>query len=201
MVRGCWEEKELRMAECLGHEDHQCARHNQNAKEDESKAMDKEDKVERGVDMVNQGQEGDCEGDGQGLGQGQEGKGQDEGDEDDGWEDNQGMDQDHEDGEGHEAKEGNGEVVVEGKGQQGKAERPAALAAAAPYKMDKGGNPMVGGGAVTCYASKNKDKYVNRKGQGRALEHKGGGGPNALRPGSGREAQGGIQGARGLDSQ
>ena len=44
--------------------------------------MDKEGKVERRVDMVKQGQEGDGEGDGQG--QGQEGEGQDEGNEDDG---------------------------------------------------------------------------------------------------------------------
>ena len=91
--------------------------------------------------MVNQGEEGD----GQGHGQGQECEGQDEGDEDYGWEDNQGMDQEREDGEGQEAKEGNGEVVVEGKGRQGKAERAAALAVEAPYKMDKGGNPMVVG--------------------------------------------------------
>ena len=51
--------------------------HDKKAKEDKSKAgssvnlpaepMDKEDKVERDVDMVNQGQEG--EGDGQGHGQ------------------------------------------------------------------------------------------------------------------------------------
>ncbi len=35
-------------------------------------------------------------------------------------------------------------VVVVGKGQQVKAEIPAALAVAVPYKMDKGGNPMAG---------------------------------------------------------
>ena len=121
--------------------------------------MDKEDKVERGVDLVNQGEEGD----GQGDGQGQEIEGQDEGDEDDAWEGNQGMDQEREDGEGQEAKEGNGEVVAEGKGQQGKAERPAALAVAAPYKMDKGGNHMVVGGTVIRYALNNKEKYDKRK--------------------------------------
>ena len=104
------------------------------AKEDNIKAMIKEDKVERGVDMVNQVQEGDGEGDGQG--QGQEDEGHDEGDEDDGWEDNQVMDQGCEDGEGQGAKEGNGKVVVEGKGQQGKAEIPAALAVAAPYRAE-----------------------------------------------------------------
>ena len=37
-----------------------------------------------------------------------------------------------EDGEGQAAKEGNDEVVVVGKGQQGKAEIPAALAVAVP---------------------------------------------------------------------
>ena len=73
-----------------------------------------------------------------------------------------GMDQEREDGEGLEAKEGNSEVVVEGRGQQGKAERPAALAAAAPYNMDKGGNPMVVGDTVMCYATKQKDKYDKR---------------------------------------
>ena len=59
-------------------------------------------------------------------------------------------------------RQGQGQVV-EGKGQQGKAERPAALAAAAPYKMDKGGNPTVVGGTVMRYASKNKEKWDNRK--------------------------------------
>ena len=46
------------------------------------KAMGKEGKVDRGVDVVNQGEEGDGQGDGQGQGQGegQEGEGQGEGD-------------------------------------------------------------------------------------------------------------------------
>ena len=44
------------MVECLGHEYNQCSRHKIHAKEDKINAMDKEDKVERGVDMVNQGQ-------------------------------------------------------------------------------------------------------------------------------------------------
>ena len=99
MACGCWAEKEFRMVECLGHAYNERARHTAtHVKAEKSNAMGKEDKVARGVDMVNQGQEGDGEGGGQG--QGQEGEGQDEGDEDDGWEDNQGIDQEREDGEG-----------------------------------------------------------------------------------------------------
>ena len=48
-------------------------------------------------------------------------------------------------------------------GQQGKAERAAALAAEAPYRMDTCGKPIVAGDAVMCYALQSKEKYDKRK--------------------------------------
>ena len=164
------------MVECLGHEDHQFARCSKKAKDDKSNAMDNEDKVERGADMVNQGEEGYGQGDGQsqGPGEGQEGEGQREGDKDEGWEDYQGMAQEGEDVVGQGAKEGNGEAAAEGRGQQGKAERAAPLAVEAPYKMDMGGKPIV------CHVRRLEEQGNARQaeGQGRALERKGRGGPN-----------------------
>jgi hypothetical protein len=71
-----------------------------------------------------------------------------------GWDDNQGM--------GQEAKRGKGEVMVEGKGQQGKAEIAAALAAQVPVNMEKDGIPIVVAGTVMCNSLKNNDKYGGR---------------------------------------
>ena len=92
--------------------------HQQKAKDANSKATDKEDKVERGVDEDNEGE------DGEGQGEGQEGD--------------------------------------EGKGQRGKAEIAAALAAQVPVK-EKDGNPRVAGDTVMRDTLKNNDKYDKRK--------------------------------------
>ena len=94
------------------------------------------------------------------------------------------------------------ELVVVGKGQHGKAAIPAALAVArGALQYEQGRKPHGCGGDSNVLRLEEQGKARQGEGQGRALEHKGGGGHNARRPGSGQEAQGGIQGARGLDCQ
>ena len=71
------------------------------------------------------------------------------------------MDDDNEGEEGE--GQGEGHEGAEGKGQRGKAEIAAALAAQVPVKMEKDGNPMVVGDTVTRDTLKNNDKYDKRK--------------------------------------